>query len=408
MMKRLLLAILGMFLITWISFVSYDLLHKENTHNFRAYFQVADGSIWAIHQPNEVNWDDHGIQTLSLNQALYSSMSIRVNEPCSYFFSSKNALFLLEKRSSWSKKEIQELFQNGLFPFELGKLNSFEYGKLHGIFKGNQLLIYEGELGEANEQPFQVDTKASLSRVLLSAKKNGGRVSDIYLKKGRIYTYTKILVGPNAIKEMDDRRIFAQVIPANIESYSFYERSYLAKVDPVFAHSVFSKQMISSGVVFVSKDNRCAAIFDYQEDYSPIDILNEQLQSEGSNDLSAEYKHLRFAKIMEEFNDSSSQKPSLHIALIDGFAVVSTSKEFLDYVISEAELSNTLSQDEKRTAAVYGNLPKKVAFRQVSKSKQQSISVYGKKLVETSCRMIDVVDRKESQKIKDYFVMNVV
>jgi hypothetical protein len=406
MMKRLLLAILGMFLITWISFVSYDLLQKENTHNFRAYFQVADGSIWAIHQPNEVNWDDHGIQTLSLNQALYSSMSIRVNEPCSYFFSSKKVLFLLEKRSSWSKKEIQDLFQNGLFPFELGKLNSFEYGKLHGIFKGNQLLIYEGELGEANEQPFRVDTKASLSRVLLSAEKNGGRVSDIYLKKGRIYTYTKILVGSNSIKEMDDRRIFAHVIPANIESYSFYERSYLAKVDPVFGHSVFSKQMISSGVVFVSKDDRCAAIFDYQEDYSPIDILNEHLQIEGSNELNAEYKHLRFAKIMEEFNDSSSQKPSLHIALIDGFAVVSTSKEFLDYVISEAELSNTLSQDEKRTAAVYGNLPKKVAFRQVSKSKQQSISVYGKKLVETSCRMIDVVDRKENQKIKDYFVMN--
>jgi hypothetical protein len=210
----------------------------------------------------------------------------------------------------------------------------------------------------------------------------------------------------NGIKEIDDRRIFADVVPANIESYSFYERSYLAKVDPVFAHSVFSKQMMTSGVVFVSKDNRCAAIFDYQEDYSPIDILNEHLQLEGSNELSAEYKHLRFAKIMEEFDDSSSQKPSLHIALLDGFAVVSTSKEFLDYVISEAELSNTLSQDEKRTATIYGNLPKKVAFRQVSKSKQQSISVYGKKLVETSCRMIDVVDRKENQKIKDYFVMN--
>lgn len=405
-MKRLLLALLGMFLITWIGFVSYDLLQKENTHDFRAYFHVSDGAIWAIHQPNEVNWADHGIQTVSLNQALYSSLSTRLEEPCSYFFSAKKVLFLVEKRSSWSKKEIQQLFQNGLFPIELGKLNSFEYGKLHGIFKGNQLLIYDGDLDAANEKSFQVDAKASLSRVILSAKKNGGRVSDIYLKKGRIYTYTKSSIGKNSIKELDDRRIFAPVVPSNIESYSFYERSYLAKVDPVFAHSVFSKQMISSGVVFVTKDKHCAAIFDYQEDYSPIDILNEHLQIEGSDELSAEYKHLRFAKILEEYDDSSSQKPSLHIALIDGFAVVSTSKEFMDYVISESELSNTLSQDEKRTLAVYGNLPKKVAFRHVSKSKQQSISVYGKKLVETNCRLIDVVDRKENQKIKDYFVMN--
>lgn len=405
-MKRLLLAILGLFIITWISFVSYDLLQKENTHNFRTYFHVSDGAIWAIHQPNEVNWNDHAIQTPSLNQALYSSLAARVHEPCSYIFSSKKVLFLLEKRSSWTKREIEHLFKNGLFPFELGKLNSFEYGKLHGIFKGNQLLIYDGELHEVSESSFQLDTKASLSRVILSAKKNGGRVSDMYLKRGRIYMYTKSLIHSNSIKEVDDRRIFAHVVPANIESYSFYEKSYLSKVDPVFAHSVFSKHMITNGVVFVTKDSRCAAIFDYQEDYSPIDILNEHLQLEGANEISAEFKHLRFSKIMEGFCDRSPNKPTLHVALMEGFAVVSSSKEFLDYVISEAELANTLSQDERRITAVYGNLPKKVAFRQVSKSKQQAISVYGKKMLETSCRVMDLVDRKENQKMKDYFVMN--
>lgn len=405
-MKRLLLAIFGLFILTWISFVSYDLLQKENTHDFRTYFHHSDGAIWAIHQPNEVNWDEHSIQTLSLNQALYSSISIRMNEPCSYIFSAKKVLFLLEKRSSWSKKEIQELFKNGLFPFELGKLNSFEYGKLHGIFKGNQLMIYDGELPDPNDHVFHLDTKASLSRVVLSKDHKAGRVSDMYLKKGRIYSYTKSAIGKNAINEIDDRRIFAHVVPSNIDSYSFYERSYLAKMDPVFAHSVFSKQMISNGVVIVTKDNRSAAIFDYQEDYSPIDILNEHLQVEGINEISAEYKHLRFAKLLEEFEDSSSQKPSLHIALMDGFAVVSSSKEFLDYVLSEAELSNTLSQDERKIAQVYGNLPKKVAFRQVSKSKQKAVSVYGKKMLETSCRIIDIVERKENQKIKDYFVMN--
>jgi len=406
MMKRLLLAILGLFIVTWISFVSFDLLQKENTQNFRAYFHASDGAIWAIHQPNEVNWNDHAIQTPSLNQALYSSLAGRMHEPCSYIFSSKKVLFLLEKSSTWSKKEIQQLFKNGMFPFELGKLNSFEYGKLHGIYKGNQLLIYEGVLNETWDKGFQLDKKASLSRVILSAKKNDWRVSDMYLKKGKIYTYTKSLIQSNNIKEVDDRRIFAHVIPANIESYSFYEKSYLAKVDPVFAHSAFSKQMITSGVVFVTKDALCAAIFDYQEDYSPIEMLNEYLQVEGSNELSVEYKHLRFSKIMEGFSDSSSKNPTLHVALMDGFAVVSSSKEFLDYVISESELTNTLSQDEKRLTAVYGNLPKKVAFRQVSKSKQQSLSVYGKKMLETNCRIIDFIDRKENQKIKDYFVMN--
>ena len=406
MIKRTLLAVLSILIIMWIGFVSYDLLHQENTQNFRSYFQEADGAVWAIHQPNEVNWDDHSIQTISLNQSLYSSLSQRITEPCSFIFSSRKVLFLLEKRNSWSSKEIQALFKNGLFPFELGKLNSFEYGKLHGIFKGNQLLIYQDELPKSSGFSFQMDTKSSLSRLYLSSEKNGLRVSDMYIKKGRIYTYTKSYTGKNQIKEIDDRRIFSPFVPANIDSYSFYEKSYLTQVDPVFANSIFSKQMISNGVVFVSKDEQSAAIFDYQEDYSPIDILNEHLQLEGSNEISAEYKHARFSRFLEEKSDSSSLNTTLHVALIDGFAVVSTSKEFLDYVISEAELANTLSQDEKRMTLTYGYLPRKVAHRQVSKSKQESISVYGKKMVETSCRMIDLVDRKENQKIKDYFVMN--
>lgn len=191
MMKRLLLAILGFFILTWIGYVSYDLLHKENSENFRSYFHDTDGVIWAIHQPNEVNWNDHSIQTLSMNQALYSSLTQHINEPCTYIFGSRKVLFVAEKRSSWSKKEVERIFENGLFPFQLGKLNSFEYGKFHGAFRGNQLMIYEGELPHPNESHFEMDVKSSLSRILLSSNKEAQSVSDTYIKKGRIYTYKK-------------------------------------------------------------------------------------------------------------------------------------------------------------------------------------------------------------------------
>ncbi|MFZ9587401.1 MAG: hypothetical protein ACO29U_07350 [Crocinitomicaceae bacterium] len=151
MIKRSFLILIGIFLFCWIGFVSYGLLHKENAQDFRSYFSSKDGAIWAIHHPEEVNWDDHGIQTLSINQSIYSSIVPKMVEPSSFIFSTKRVLFLIEKTHSWKKKEIQSLFQNGLFPFEMGKLNSFEYGKLHGIYKGNQLLIYEGELPQATD-----------------------------------------------------------------------------------------------------------------------------------------------------------------------------------------------------------------------------------------------------------------
>lgn len=405
-MKRLLLAILGFFILTWIGYVSFDLLQKENSQNFRSYFHDTDGVIWAIHQPDEVNWNEHSIQTLSVNQALYSSLTQKIKEPCTFIFGSRKILFVVEKRSSWSKKEVERIFENGLFPFQLGKLNSFEYGKLHGVFRGNQLMIYEGELPLSSEISFEMDVKSSLSRIILSSKKAAQSVSDTYIKKGRIYTYTKTNNKSNSIKEMDDRRIFSHVIPSNIDTYAFYEKAYLKTIDPVFSHSLFSKSMVSTGAVFMSKGAQTAAIFDFQEDYSPIDILNEHFQLEASNELSATYKHLRFSKLLEGGNDSILSKHVLNIALMDGFAVVSTSKEFLDFILAEAELSHTLSQDETRMLTIYGYLPKKVAFRQVSKSKQETISVYGKKIVQTSCRLIDLADSKENQRVKDYFVMN--
>lgn len=400
MINRSILAIFGVLVLCWIGFVSYGLLHKENSADFRSYFNESDAIVWGIHHPEEVNWDEQHIQTLQLNQSIYSSVVPKLNEPSSLFFSTKRVLFLIEQKSSWDIYAIKRLFKQGLFPLQMGKLNNFEYGKLHGIYKGNQLLIFEGSLNESTGPAFSCDTKASFSKIHLTKAKRDCLISDSYVKHGKIYTYTKSHIGKNHVRVMDDQRIFAQFVPSNIDTYTFFEQGYLAHLDPVFAQSPFSQKMISSGVVFISKDSAKAAIFDYQEEYSPIEILNEKLGMEESNENSAQFNHLRFSNYL------SKDKETLFIAQSNGFSVVSSSKELVDFIISEAELANTLSQDENRMRLIYGNLPRKVAFRDISISKQSTVSVYGKKLVETSCRFMDVVERKDNQKIKDYFVMN--
>jgi len=400
MMKRIFLVFFGILAFSWIAFVSYNLLHKENAKDFRSYFNEKDGFIWAIHHPEEVNWTDHSIQTLSLNQSIYSSVEQRMKEPASFIFSSKRMLFLIEKRTSWDKQEIKSLFQDGLFPMELGDLNSFEYGKLHGIYKGNQLLIYDGELDTPLSNCFQLDNKSSLSKITLNKDKAKVRISDMYIKSGRIYSYTKSYISKNHIKSVDDRRIFSPFIPAMIDSYAFYEKAYLSHIDSVFANSPFSKNMIANGIVFITKDSSSAAIFDYEEENSPIENLNELLQKEGNNEENEVYNKLSFSSIL------GKQTPELFISISNGFAVVSSSKELVDFVISEADLANTLSQDEKRMKLIYGSLPQKVASRQISRKGQLSISIYGNKILETSCRLIDIVEKNDTQKTKDYFVMN--
>ena len=200
MINRFILAFFGVLALCWIGFVSYGLLHKENSADFRSYFDESDGIVWAIHHPEEINWNDQHIQTIQLNQSIYSSVVPRIQEATSLFFSAKRVLFLIEKRTSWDKQDIKNLFQQGLFPLELGKLNDFQYGKLHGIYKGNQLLIYEGELNQAKGFAFSCDVKASFSKIKLAKSKLDYVVSDSYVKHGKIYTYAKSYIGKNTIK----------------------------------------------------------------------------------------------------------------------------------------------------------------------------------------------------------------
>ncbi|MEN9699484.1 MAG: hypothetical protein RLZZ301_682 [Bacteroidota bacterium] len=397
MRQRVFLFLFGLLAISWISYVSFGLLSNENRQNFRSYFQEKDQKVWIIHQAAEFNWDQEGVQTTAFNQNLYNTVLRRMNEPVHLFFSAKRTLFLIEKKSNWTKYEVRQLLENGLFAFQLGQLKQFEYGKLHGQYNANQLLIYEGELGTAGT-PFEIDEKASFT-TLTWKKDTGLHQVDTYVKADMIYRYEKFKNKKQQLKKADDRAVFSDFIPSFINGYAFYEKSYFAQCDPSFQKSTWMR-CVKTGVVIIEKDSAKAAIFDFSENANPIQSLNESLRKSEDNEDFASFDGLYFSSFLET-------KPStLYIGTVDGFAVVSSSSSLVDNVIAEASLGNTISQDEAFCKRLYANMPQKVSARWVNPTIKSTLTLLGKQVVITTYQKQNQLDDANLEKVREYFVMN--
>lgn len=397
MRQRLVLLILSSLAFIWVLFASYDLLSNETLTDFRSYFNKKDGKVWIIREASEFEWDKEGVQTTELNQNLYYSVTRASKFPVTIFFSAKRTLFLVEKKGNWSSKEVKQLFENGLFPLQLGKLKNFEFGKLHGQFNKNQLLIYEGELDAPQIQDLHLNTKSSYSWI--TWQQNSAHVTDTYIKPNLRYRYEKYKNTSKRLKKVDDYRIFAEGIPDFVTSYYFYEKNYAAELDPNFEKTPWYRCM-KTGFVHLKKDSTSLVIFDFQENANPLLVLNEVLRKEELNEEVQVYDQQWISKLIE------AKKNTWHVGTFGSYAFASTDKELFDQALAAAKLNQTIAQDTNKIVRIYENMPKKVSARWVDANMKKSLTLLGKDVVITSYQKLNEQQEQDRDKIRDYFVMN--
>ena len=396
---RILLSFIFLLLISWITYVSFDLLQNEINENFRSYFNSDDKKIIVIHNPNEINWAAENFDVLSENEAIYFSIISKIQGETSIFISSKRPLILLERKENWSKKDVRELFRNGLYPFSFTSKQNFSYGKYHGKFQKNQIVIYKGSLKPTQPLKFDLDKKSSYS--IISFQNNTKKVCDVYIKPGGSYLYTKMIIPTSKAQMYNDQQLFAHILPVNISNYSFFSASYLNEIDPEFQNSEFNK-WVDKGIVFISYKNRIAALFYFKDGQSPMKNLNEKFKIEELNETSGNYKNIPFSTyfpqdknigfFIEEFND---------------FAIISTEKSYLDEIVAEINLGGSLAQEKKQKDFIYNDLPIKVASRIINDDCRKSVNIYLNSLIETEFIPFDKINNQSQKNDKDYFIMNV-
>ena len=229
MRQRLVLFIIGLLAFGWVVFSSYDLLSNENLVDLRNYFNRQDQVVYVVQDPNALDWEIERMVTTQLNQSLYFSILKRSQEPITFFFSAKTTKILLEKKGNWTQKEVAQLFKNGLFPLKMGKLKTFEFGKLHGQYNRNQLLIYEKELPSPAPINVQISSKASYAWVKWTTDKET-RLTETYRKKEGLYRYIKYKNPNTSLRKIDDQAIFSAVTPDFFKQYYFFPYSYFHKL----------------------------------------------------------------------------------------------------------------------------------------------------------------------------------
>ena len=386
-------------LITWISYISYDLIRTDTSSNLRDCFSFKDESIVVSHNPREINWEENNLQVLSTSFTLYNSILSAITYESSIFLSTKRPILLIERKDNWTKNEVLAILGKGLFPLKFqGKMN-FTFGKYKGCFLKNQLLLYQGDLDFFKNFKIEVDNKASYSVVYLS-KKNI-RTSDFYNKEKGSYKYTKTKYNQTKISAFDDAKLFAGILPKFFSSYAFFSISYLKEIDNEFKDSNFSK-WLDKGIVFIKNKNQNAAIFYFKEGQNPIQNLNDKLNIEEKNESSANFKNIPFSSYFKQ--DITT---GFFIEEFNNFAVISNDKSYLDEIVTEINLGNSLSQDEKKMDFVYSELPVKVASRIVSNKEHKAINIFRSIKIETEYIALNKINVEVQENDKDYFTMNI-
>ena len=398
MRQRLVLLLISLFAFGWVIFSSYDLLSNENAVDFNNYFNQKDQTIYFVQDPNAFDWENEGMVTTDLNESLFFSILRRSKEQLTLAFSEKVTKLLIEKKTNWTKKEVQDLFKNGLFPFEMGKLKSFEYGKLHGRYNRNQLLIYEGELPAATPLSIQISSKASYAWLKWS-KDHQIRLTETYRKKEGFYRYVKYENPNPSLRRIDDQAIFATVIPDFFKQYYFYEKNYVQQLDPNFSKTPWN-HCIKRGFVHLTKDSTSLVIFDFEGNAHPIQTLNEYFHKEELNIESAAFQNLQFSSLIDE------TKNTWYVGVFGQFGFASPSKALLDESLAAASLGQTIAQNENKARRIYGNMPRKVSARWVDATQKKTVTLLGQQIVETSYQKSSTQIQQNQEKIRDYFVMN--
>jgi hypothetical protein len=396
---RILLSFIFLLLISWITYVSLDLLQYESHGNLRFYFNSSDYKIIIIHKHKEVDWEQENFQVSTKNQTLYYSIVPNIKRESSIFISSKRPLILIEQKDNWTEKDVKQLFNNGLYPILFRGKRNFSFGEYRGIYSKNQVVIFQGNFEPKVQPILDVDRKASYS--IISFKNKNLNLCDVYNKSSGSYLYSKHKAKNLKTSMYDDKKLFSSILTTNFSEYKFFSASYLSEIDSEFKKSDFSK-WVDKGLVFIRNKNQSAVIFYFKEGQNPIQNLNEKLNIEERNESSANFKNIPFSNYFKQ--DIAT---GFFIEEFNNFAVISTAKSYLDEIITEINLGKSLSQDEIKCKYIYGELPKKVACRLVSRDSRKTKSIYGALALESEFIPLSTKMLVDQSKDKDYFSMNV-
>lgn len=393
MLGRYVLITLGIVALLWTGYVAIDLIDKKNELSPLVLFGKEDKKVVIIHRPSEVKWSELNIKLQEeVEEILFSIQDFPEFVQAVYVSTSRNQL-LLENSVHWNRKQINLLFGKSS-KVRFNGMNEFKIGEFTGKTYRNRLYLTSTayQTTQLNFEWNRQDKKSSASIVEFTG--TNFIVTDIYFKdEGRIEYVARIRDDIRG-KQVNDKELFAHVLPKDLKDYHFYETDYLSSTDNIFAESPV-RSWIDKGLVLFKINNYDVLITDFRESQDPVNSLFDFTHKDPLNQSFGFFQNMELLK-----GFPSLPKKGFYAYSMDDFVVISADQSICEKIVADYKLGNTLIQSKDKINLIYGQLPAKVSERSIIGEKQIARSVKNGLLIETifplSARSLQEEDSEDS------------
>lgn len=373
MFGRILLIVLSVISLLWLGYATYDRVNQGKQYSPEYLFGSEDESLLIVLNPVQapVATGQFGIENETIS-ALIANLNLNLIDDI--YVSKKRGHVLIRTKEVISSESVSNLFMDQSV-VKTGKKGSISYGKLEGKYSKNNLYLYSGSF-DLNKHPWEdLHFDKNCDASIIAFKHGGPSVTDMYIKENGVIEY-KAAAGDEFFgTKVNDKEVFASIVPASVQSYQFYETEYLRNKEPELLESPMNN-WLKYGLVHVVINNQEAIITDYIEGQEPIQVLYDFYKKESTD---AENDYFEKAKLTQLLKESNG----LYVYQADDFVVISGNRAICETIIGDYKLGNTLAQNAEKSHEIYGKLPQKVNFRKVSNTEKTAVSVYDNVLLST-------------------------
>ncbi len=376
MLGRYFFIILGIASICWIGYLASDIIDKGDDYSPSVVFGKEDGKILIINRMHEVDRALLPFGTTLKNEEILGAVLPLITENNVIYISSLRDHFLVESKGNWTKNKVRKLLSKSrLSPYTSG-ITSFEVGGYRVNYHRNHLYFSRKIMSTTCSNDWKsYDRKASASLIEFNEEKTV--LKDIYFKnQNKIEFHTSNV---HAIKgnKINDKELFAQVIPKRCTHYHFSEKMFAESNDIAFQNGPMS-QWVDKGFVSFKFKGQNVIISDYKPGQNPVSVLSDLTQKQPENE---EHGFFRNIRLTHEFPAETSD--GFYIYLLNDFVIISESDELCEEIITENKLGNTLATDQLALGRIFYNLPSHVSERVITENEQYTKTVYHSKIFET-------------------------
>lgn len=361
-MARTIVYILVIAAIGWSVYIGYFLL-SNTTDRFapHAVFSENDGGVLRINNLQEVvseSFKELVPQNIFFEEL--TNINTKAIGRLTFYCSANSNLLLIERKSRWTKSEIEAI------------RNTITLAGVTIDFDGRHVILtkeHQVHLKTNSAQLFQdADKKATANYWVPS--ENGWKRTDIYALERGYFEYRSAQKTMKAGKAAADAIEFSNVLPQEIQEYTFYERFYRNESDTNFHNSPLS-EWIDKGFVLARIKDELFLVTDYRTSEPPAIVLANYFRKEIEG--SRQIKMYQSMPLLDEFpleNDTL-----IYLLELEDKVIFTRSLQTAIQIELRYQMGETLALNPQRFNQLFADLPQHSNYRFVSKELKQSITL---------------------------------